>query len=474
MEKKMTLSQAVQMVVAQLDAPITEDELARRVFEIYPTTAKTARSSLRNTIRYEHDGHSLIRLDKDRIIPMRTFMPGIRFRIQIDARLAHACILTSELFEPFYAHARGEKAPLTFVDEKGNTLPARMKTILVSAPKELALIFGEMKGEGYDLHKWAEARNIRKGDSLLVTIRDWERNVFTLEYEPAAKRRRVNVEAANRELADVLFGILETSFDGRPPAHQIIPKAYATLSDPYGYPGDHWTQVIEKDGRMKYNGWLITYAEDLTSIDRIAMRKTGGRLLHVTDTPTREQAGQVYRFKAEAGYSKKIWRDVEIKGGQTLAELDSILREAFQLDTWDHLGGFWRLIPRGNTKRIREVEIGDVNPMGEGSAADLHVGGLDLKPGDRLKYVYDFGDWIEHFLTLEEITAVEKDVKYPRIIAQNKPRYRYCQVCAEKGEKTVATIICIDCSNKRQKEILICEECCGKEHEEHYYEEIVY
>jgi hypothetical protein len=25
---------------------------------------------------------------------------------------------------------------------------------------------------------------------------------------------------------------------------------------------------------------------------------------------------------------------------------------------------------------------------------------LGLKPGDEVKYVYDFGDWIEHLLTL--------------------------------------------------------------------------
>ena len=458
MEKKMTMSQAVQMIVEQLDGPITEDELARRVFEIYITTAKTARSSLRNAIRYDHDGKTLIWLGKDKIILVRKFMPGIRFHIPVDARLAHACILTLDMFEPFYARTRGGKASLTFLDEKGKPLPARMKTVKMSAPKDLARIIGNYDAEGYNLQEWAEAHDIHKGDSILVTIRDWEHSVYSLEHEPAGKRQRVKIKAANKEFADTLFGILEASYDDRPIAFQIIPKVYASLPNPYDYPGDHWTQVIEKDGRMSYNGWMITYAEEMGLFDRIGL-EPGERLPYVKDKYARGQAGQVFRFKAEAGFNKKVWREIEIKSNQRLADLDQILREAFQLDSMDHLGGFWKLIPRGTTKRVREVEIGDVDPMGEGSAADLHVGGLELKPGDRMKYVYDFGDWIEHFLTLEEISTAEKGAEYPRIVGQNKPRYRYCQVCAEKDKKTIATIICIDCSNRKEKDILVCDTC---------------
>ena len=30
---------------------------------------------------------------------------------------------------------------------------------------------------------------------------------------------------------------------------------------------------------------------------------------------------------------------------------------------------------------------------------------LDLQPADQLKYVYDFGDWIEHTLTLRRSSS---------------------------------------------------------------------
>jgi hypothetical protein len=473
MEKKMTMSQAVQTIIEQLDGPITEDDLAKRVFEIYSTTAKTARSSLKNTIRYDYDGITLICVSKDKIIPAQKFMPGIRFRIPVDARLAHACFLTLEMFVPFYSYDRDGKASLSFVDEKGMKLPTGMTKIMSSSPKDLGHVFGNIQTAGYDLQKWAEVHNIRKGDSILVTIRDWERGTYALEHEPASKRRRTDVQLANRELADALFAILEASYDDSPPARQIIPKAYASLANPYGYPGDHWTQMIENDGRMIYTGWMITYPEKMGFFNRIGMA-SGERLPYIKDNYTSEQARQVFRFRAETGYNHKIWRDVEILGRQKMADFDSFLRGAFQLDKSDHLGGFWKLVPRGTTKRVREVEIGDVDPLGEGGAADLHIGGLDLKPGDRLKYVYDFGDWIEHFLTLDEISTAEKSVEYPRIVGQNKPRYLYCQLCAEKGKKTVATILCIDCSDQKREDVLVCKDCSAEKHQDHYYQEILY
>jgi hypothetical protein len=104
----------------------------------------------------------------------------------------------------------------------------------------------------------------------------------------------------------------------------------------------------------------------------------------------------------------------------------------------------------------------------------VHIAGLGLKPGDELKYVYDFGDWIEHRITLEEIVEPEKRVKYPRIVARNKPRYRNCQTCRDQGRESQATWICIECSNRGQREVLLCEDCLDREHEEHYAEEILY
>ena len=91
-----------------------------------------------------------------------------------------------------------------------------------------------------------------------------------------------------------------------------------------------------------------------------------------------------------------------------------------------------------------------------------------------MKYVYDFGDWVEHFLTLEEISSAEKGIKYPRIAAQNKLRYRYCRSCEAAGKKTVATVLCIECSERKGKDIILCKDCFDMKHQEHYYVGILY
>lgn len=56
----------------------------------------------------------------------------------------------------------------------------------------------------------------------------------------------------------------------------------------------------------------------------------------------------------------------------------------------------WKLVRRGQTSRFREIDLGNVDPLGEGNGADSRIAGLGLQVGDRLKYVYYFGDWIEH------------------------------------------------------------------------------
>jgi hypothetical protein len=191
-------------------------------------------------------------------------------------------------------------------------------------------------------------------------------------------------------------------------------------------------------------------------------------------TGVRDLPGIADRFKTALEHRPGLWRRLEIQGGQSLVDFDAILRQAFQHDTFDHMGGFWRLVPRGTSKRFREVELGTINPFGEGDGADQHIAGIGLKPGDELKYVYDFGDWVEHRLTLEEIVEPESEATYPRIVAQNQPRYRYCQVCQDKGDKTVATWFCVECSNAEQQDVLVCEMCLMDAHEDHYVEEVLY
>ena len=178
--------------------------------------------------------------------------------------------------------------------------------------------------------------------------------------------------------------------------------------------------------------------------------------------------GMVYVFKVALKHRKGLWRRIEIRDDQTLGDFDDAIREAFSHDTWDHLSEFFR-------GRIWNSEgFGEIEPGGGGSGADKQIGRLGLSEGDKLEYVYDFGDEIQHVVTLEKVVEPEEGVEYPCEVARNKPRYRYCEICKEGGKKTVATWVCIECSEKEGRSVFLCEDCLTREHEEHYAEEIVY
>ena len=177
---------------------------------------------------------------------------------------------------------------------------------------------------------------------------------------------------------------------------------------------------------------------------------------------------QVYRFKVALKVRRRLWRRIEVKGAQTLGDLDRIIRKAFKHDMSDHLSEFFR------GRVWRSEGLGEIYPGGVGSGARKRIDRLGLSEGGKMEYVYDFGDDIQHIVTLEKIMELDETAKYPRIVSQNKPKYRYCEVCEELGKKIIATWICIDCSNEAEREVLLCDDCVMKEHEDHYAAEMLY
>jgi len=177
---------------------------------------------------------------------------------------------------------------------------------------------------------------------------------------------------------------------------------------------------------------------------------------------------KIYVFKAALKGRKGLWRRIEIKDSQTLGKLDYIMRGEFGHDTMDHLSEFYR-------GRVWKSEgFGEIYPDGDGSGNMVQINQLDLSEGDQMEYVYDFGSEILHSVTLEKIAEPEKDVLYPRVVSQNKPRYRYCELCKKEGKKTIATWTCIECSEEEGRRVLLCEDCLESEHCDHYADEILY
>jgi hypothetical protein len=470
-EKPIPLKAVVEQVVAQLNAPITLAEFAQRVQAIRPSKAKRPLAILHNHLRWQ-TGKTIVFLDRQTIVPLRLALPGVRFRLRLTRLEVEQGVLVAQpAFEHFLRRDIAlQDAQLVDADERA--LPVRPMVLTVEAKN----LFGPSTLDlpALDLGDWFRAQQIQAGDSILVTIEDWEKGRFRLEHEPASQRRQAEIERQNQELANLLFDLLEADHREQLYAYHAIPTAYARLSDARGYPGDHWAQVIARDARMQWDGFHINYREEFHSLMEEMLFWGQEEEAQPEETYTPAQAQQVYRFKAALAHRPGLWRQIEIQGQQTLAGFDAILRDAFNHDPSDHLGGFWRRIRRGKSQRFREVDLAEIDPLGEGDGADLPLAELALQPGDELKYVYDFGDWIEHQITLEAIVAPEAGAEYPRIVGQSQPRHRYCQSCKAEGRKTIATWICIDCSEEQQREVLLCEDCLEGKHEDHYAEELLY
>lgn len=164
-------------------------------------------------------------------------------------------------------------------------------------------------------------------------------------------------------------------------------------------------------------------------------------------------------FKVCLKYRKGFWRVIEIKDSQTLAELDSAIRSAFEHEP-GHLSEFTiNGLTYGPSKAMSMTDFDH--------STGVNVKSLNVDVGDKMKYVYDFGDYIEHIVELIEIKEATDNKKYPRVAKKNKPKYRYCQNCKPK-KKVVATYRCQDCR------MVLCDDCTEKEHEAHRCDEIVY
>lgn len=469
-EKKVTLKQVVEQVLSELEGPITVKDLADRVYALYPTRSKTAMSSFRNCLHYDEQGVNLVYLDRFTILPMRIAMQGIRFRVPIDRHAAKENEIPTMFFDYFIGRDPRPKN-IRFVDQTSMSIIYKIKPV-----KNLWEVFSFWRRDFidiFDFSEWFNKIKPQQGDSLLVTVQDWNSKEFILEHEPKKKRRSEEIQRYNKEFSDILFDMLEESRDGDIFLHQVIPDVFVRLSNPRGYPGDSWREIIENDQRMMSDGIALRYPEDMSPLDHI-MLPDDEQLPWIQDSYARKQSNDLYRFKVSLGFDSPVWREIEIKAGQTFADLDVAIRDAFGHDRYDHMGGFWKMIPRGKSrKKFREIEIGDINPLEEGTAADVHIGGISLKPGDMMKYVYDFGDWVEHEVRLEEISTVETGKSYPALVGRNKPKYQYCVVCESKGKETIATLVCLQCSTQRRV-VFLCEDCADKKHAEHYVEEMIY
>ncbi|MFF0465925.1 plasmid pRiA4b ORF-3 family protein [Micromonospora zamorensis] len=114
---------------------------------------------------------------------------------------------------------------------------------------------------------------------------------------------------------------------------------------------------------------------------------------------------QIFQLKMSlAGVRPPVWRRVLVPAGYTLDRLHRVVQHAMG---WRdcHLHSF----------EIDAVQYGDPDPDGELALHDELDVRLDavLGKGSRFSYTYDFGDWWEHDLVVEDALTADPDERCP-------------------------------------------------------------
>lgn len=102
-----------------------------------------------------------------------------------------------------------------------------------------------------------------------------------------------------------------------------------------------------------------------------------------------------------------VWRRVLVPGGYTLDRVHRVVQYAMGWGDY-HLHVF----------DARGVQYGVPDPDGLLEVRDELDVRLDsvAADGDRLRYTYDFGDWWEHEIVVEEVATADAEAMYPTCV----------------------------------------------------------
>jgi hypothetical protein len=117
---------------------------------------------------------------------------------------------------------------------------------------------------------------------------------------------------------------------------------------------------------------------------------------------------QIHQLRiALVDVSPQVWRRVLVPGGYTLDRVHRVIQYAMGWKDM-HLHSF----------DIGGQQYGEPDPVGELALRDE----LDTRlnavagKGDVFRYTYDFGDWWEHEVTVEDVFGAEPDERYPMCV----------------------------------------------------------
>ncbi|HZR00526.1 MAG TPA: plasmid pRiA4b ORF-3 family protein [Chloroflexota bacterium] len=124
------------------------------------------------------------------------------------------------------------------------------------------------------------------------------------------------------------------------------------------------------------------------------------------------EAPRAYRIKVALQWKPSVWRVVELGGGNTLEDLHYAIQDAFGWDD-DHLYAFYLSGRPHDALTAVQRPFADAEPP---TADEVRLNELELLPGQRFLYVFDFGDDLRHSIEVLEVVEGPASGDVPRIV----------------------------------------------------------
>lgn len=130
---------------------------------------------------------------------------------------------------------------------------------------------------------------------------------------------------------------------------------------------------------------------------------------------------KTYIFKTNLFYDKKIIREIEVLESTNLYKLAEAVVGAYDFD-FDHAFGFFSTIGERyfDSKRKYELFVDmkskDIEPTGAKSVKKTKIGEVWKNIGDKMLFLFDYGDNWLFVVELIGFGAVEPGTKYPRVV----------------------------------------------------------
>lgn len=159
----------------------------------------------------------------------------------------------------------------------------------------------------------------------------------------------------------------------------------------------------------------VTVEARFTPLDPVWATLTGEMAEEPLEPASPDAPTTLYRFLVTLEWEEPVWRRIELRADQTLADLHYAIQDAFEWDD-DHLYAFF----------LSGKAWDDSTEYGMPEASERSAGAHRLEQvlprrGKKFLYIFDFGDEWRHRITLEEIVrgGVEAGGDYPRIVERH-------------------------------------------------------